>query len=134
MLQPCYLARSFISSDTQIVIDAQGQGCNSNSSSQFEAEEKFYEAQEDLNDIDSPHALGGGSGLLSPTTSFSPGRTIIKAPSFNRIAGLLPTEATENGSNLMEATDTFDSFVKAQVIIFDQNSPLYSNIDTKVSH
>ncbi|XP_031125724.1 uncharacterized protein LOC116028070 isoform X1 [Ipomoea triloba] len=132
MLQPCYLARSFISSDTQIVIDAQGQGCNSNSSSQFEAEEKFYEAPEDLNDIDSPHALGGGSGLLSPTTSFSPGRTIIKAPSFNRIAGLLPTEATENGSNLMEVTDTFDSFVKAQVIIFDQNSPLYSNIDTKV--
>ncbi|CAH9120085.1 unnamed protein product [Cuscuta europaea] len=125
MSQPCYLARSFIRSseshDSPLV--------STNVQGQYEAEDNFYEASEDLNDIDSSHPLGDFS---IPSTSFSLGRTIMKAPSFNRIGGLLPMESTANGSNLMDVTDTFDSFVTAQVIIYDRDSPLYSNVDTKV--
>ncbi|VFQ66400.1 unnamed protein product [Cuscuta campestris] len=135
--QPYYLARSFISSSEssnspQVDIDAQGQHYNIISSSQYDAEDKFYEASEDLNDIDSPHPLRDGIGFSGSTTPFSSEKTITKAPSFNRMAGLLPMETTENASNIMEVTDTFDSFVKAQVIIFDRDSPIYSNVDTKV--
>ncbi|XP_075102606.1 uncharacterized protein LOC142177516 [Nicotiana tabacum] len=56
-----------------------------------------------------------------------------KAPSFNRFAGLLPIDVHDNGTNSVKLTDTLDSFVKAQVVIYDQKSPRYTSIDTKVA-
>ncbi|CAN4127752.1 unnamed protein product [Withania somnifera] len=97
-----------------------------NDSSQFEGEEKFYEASENLNDLaESPYS--SGNSLLSE-------KTMSKAPSFDRFAGLLPIDVNESGNaNSVILTDTLDSFVKAQVAIYDQKSPRYTSIDTKVA-
>ncbi|XP_060207492.1 uncharacterized protein LOC132635217 [Lycium barbarum] len=119
----CYLARSFIRniSAPPLLKGVESQG---NDSSQYEGEEEFYEASENLNDpIDSPYSSGN---------SLASEKTMSKAPSFNRLAGLLPIDVNESG-NSVTLTDTLDSFVKAQVAIYDQKSPRYTSIDTKVA-
>lgn len=120
----CYLARSFIRNvgAPPLLNDVKSQ---SNEFSQYDGEEEFYEASENLNDLaDSPYSSGN---FLSSE------KTMSKAPSFNRFAGLLPIDVHDNGTNSVKLTDTLDSFVKAQVVIYDQKSPRYTSIDTKVS-
>lgn len=56
-----------------------------------------------------------------------------KAPSFNRFAGLLPIDFNDSGTNPVIMNDTLDSFVTAQVAIYDRKSPRYTSTDTKVS-
>lgn len=119
----CYLARSFIRniSAPPLLNDVESQ-CDD--SSQYEGEE-FYEASENLNDlVDSPYSSGN---------SLPSEKTMSKAPSFNRFAGLLPVDFNDSGTNSVMLNDTLDSFVKAQVAIYDQKSPRYSSVDTKVA-
>ncbi|KAG9142715.1 hypothetical protein Leryth_005471 [Lithospermum erythrorhizon] len=110
-----YVARSFIrSADAPpLLIDTENQGPLSSGSIQSDGEDNFYEAPEDLNDLDSAHPLHN-------------------LPKFSRVPGLLPL-GNYSGSDHMDVTDTLDSFVKAQIVIYDQNSPLYTDIDTQVT-
>lgn len=119
----CYLARSFIRNITAppLLNDVETQ-CNE--SSQYEGEEEFYEASENLNDlVDSSYSSGN---------SLPSEKTMSKAPSFNRFAGLLPIDFNDSGTNPVIMNDTLDSFVTAQVAIYDRKSPRYTSTDTKV--
>ncbi|KAM5573225.1 hypothetical protein ABKV19_012985 [Rosa sericea] len=111
--QPRYLARSFIhSAETLITSDAPGnQSFDGSGSIRSEGDDKFYEATDNL--VDS-------------------GNLILKSPSFTRIAGLLPSDGVQT-TNDIALDDSMDSFVKAQVVIYDQNSPLYHNMDMQVT-
>nr|XP_043638921.1 uncharacterized protein LOC122610015 [Erigeron canadensis] len=126
-LQPCYLARSFIrQADAPSVFQTiEDQSCGGSDKNQSEADDRFYEASDSLNDP-----------VDSPTHEFehtSSGRVILKTPSFSRIAGLLPDDVSQTGDKNLEATDTLDSFVKAQIVFIDSNSVFYDNIDKRVT-
>ncbi|XP_068305501.1 uncharacterized protein [Pyrus communis] len=109
MSQPRYLARSFThSAETNLTSGATGNK-SFDGSVVIPNGDEFYEAPENL--VDSETLL-------------------LKSPRFTRIAGLLPgLQATKD----IELKDPLDSFVKAQIVIYDQNSPLYHNIDMLVS-
>ncbi|KAH7549714.1 hypothetical protein JRO89_XS13G0070800 [Xanthoceras sorbifolium] len=133
----CYLARSFIrSEDAHLSFDDTGnKSFGTNDLAQSEGDDKFYEAPETLVDsvdqtMQSPQ---NKSKHLSSQTSFPSENLSLKTPSFSRIAGLLPDDALQNRTESIELTETLDSFVKAQIVIYDQNSPLYNNIDKMVT-
>ncbi|KAK3008800.1 hypothetical protein RJ639_013898 [Escallonia herrerae] len=135
--QPCYLARSFIrSTDAPSVFNAtDDQSHGDNTKYQSDGDDKFYEASENLNDSgDSPmQSSENVPEYLSPQNPLSSEKPKLKTPSFSRVAGLLPSEMIQTGGDDIETTDTLDSFVKAQIVIFDQGSPLYDNVDTRVT-
>lgn len=119
---PCYLARSFIGSNDEPFSLGNSSGDDTFESGDFnqgEGDDRFYEASETLNE-ESPRVVSSDN-------------LVLKAPIFNHVTGLLPTDKTHFGTDNTEVSDTVDSFVKAQIIIYDQNSVLYNNIDTKVS-
>lgn len=132
--RPCYVARSFIgSTDADSALDDErNQSFDSNDVETIEEDDKFYEAPENLADsvdypMQSPRILSGRTSqklLKSGSLSY-------KLPSFTRISGLLPQYdllTTED----VKHTDIMDSFVKAQVVICDRNSPRYNNVDKQV--
>jgi vacuolar protein sorting-associated protein 13A/C len=134
--RPCFLARSFIGSAdaNSSLYDGGDQNFDGNDVTPSEGDDSFYEAPENLIDsvdypIQSPRNKSehAGSQNLHRSEILS-----LKPPSFSRIAGLLPTDAFQTRRQDIELTDTLDSFVKAQIIIYHQNSPRYSNIDNQV--
>ena len=131
--RPCYLARSFIRSAAahSSFNDAGNQNIDSSDVTSSEGDDKFYEAPENLVDsVDYPMQSPKNESEylnLPPSDILS-----LKPPSFNRIAGLLPTDALQMRKQEIELTETLDSFVKAQIIIHDQNSPRYNNTDNQV--
>ncbi|XP_043697676.1 uncharacterized protein LOC122648528 isoform X2 [Telopea speciosissima] len=107
--QPCYLARSFIKTADITTLDAPLSVVDKTHSE----DDKFFEASENLVDfVDCPE---------QPLP-----------PSFNHIAGLLPDAEPRTVTREMVVTDNLDSFVKAQIVIYDPNSPLYTNVDKRV--
>ncbi|KAL5551261.1 hypothetical protein UlMin_001437, partial [Ulmus minor] len=127
--QPYFVARSFIgNTDAHSTFnDARNLSFDSNDVETSEGDDKFYEAPDNLadsvdNSMQSPRIL---SGNLS--RSFS-----LKPPSFTRIAGLLPRDDLQTMKEDDEQTD-LDSFVKAQILIYDRSSPRYNKIDKKVT-
>jgi vacuolar protein sorting-associated protein 13A/C len=124
--QPCFLARSFVqSSDVHLSFDDTGnQTFDHNNSTPSEGEDKFYEAPENLVNSDYP----------SPQNSLSSEYSSFKPPSFSRVAGLLPGDVVQARMDDIEIMNTMDSFVKAQIVIYDQNSSSYKNIDTQVAN
>ncbi|KAK4844286.1 hypothetical protein QYF36_018501 [Acer negundo] len=133
----CYLARSFIRSEDAHLSsdDTENQSFDTNVLSQSEGDDNFYEAPETLVDsvdqtMQSPQNI---FKYLSSQTSFPSENLSLKTPSFSRIAGLLPDDALQNKMENVELTETLDSFVKAQIVFYDQNSSLYSNIDKRVT-
>lgn len=132
--RPCYLARSFIhSSDAHLSSDEPA--IRSVDSNDLSEGEKFYEAPEDLVDsadhaMQSPQTVSKNlsSQIWLPSENLS-----LKTPSFIRLAGLIPDDTVENRMEDAEVTETLDSFVKAQIVIYDQNSLLYHNIDKRVT-
>ncbi|KAI3918587.1 hypothetical protein MKX01_041907, partial [Papaver californicum] len=125
---PRYLARSFIKRADALSADASEEyydvprSYSNNELTQYEGEESFFEASESLGDvIDSPAHTRGNK---SP-------KPLLKPPSFCRVSGLLPDyERQEETSDSI--TEALDSFVKAQIVIYDLNSSLYNNIDKRV--
>ena len=117
-----YLARSFIRGPdvTSALEDAVNHSCNDQDFS-GESDDKFYEASESLPETDP------SSGNFSPEVS------AFKPPSFSKVPGLLPDGSFQNMSKDMGQIDELDSFVKAQIVIYDQNSPFYSRTDNMVS-
>ncbi|MQL82370.1 hypothetical protein Taro_014851 [Colocasia esculenta] len=135
MTKPRYLARSFIKSKNDTALnsslffsDGGDHKFSSSDQSQLDGEESFFEASDKLSDFVEPafqpqeDACTDSSDMVSfPSSSSS-----ISAPSFNRVPGLLPDSKSKNSMDL-EKSKTLDSFVKAQIIIFDQDSPLYNS-------
>lgn len=144
--QPLYLARSFIRStdEPSIFNGTEGQTCNKIERNQSEGDDSFYEASETLNDPgDSPKLSLGNvaeylssqkslSEYLSSQKSLSTEKSILKPPSFHRIDGLLPDIMLQTRHDHVDVTDDLESFVKAQIVIIDQNSLLYDSIDKQV--
>ncbi|KAF9624988.1 hypothetical protein IFM89_016808 [Coptis chinensis] len=139
--RPRYLARSLIKNTNIPTIDSTpspGDARNRSSSgtevAQSDGEDKFFEASENLNDfVDCQVQLSGNiSEYLSAERSFSSGKIPMNPPSFSRISGLLPDSEPQRGNENFKS-DTLDSFVKAQIVIYDQMSPLYNNIDKQVT-
>lgn len=124
--QPCFLARSFVqSSDVHSSFDDSGnQTFDNNNLTPSEEEDMFFEAPENLVNSDS---LSSQNSLSFDFASFKP-------PSFSRIAGLLPGDVVQARMNDFEIIDTMYSFVKAQIVIYDQNSSSYKNIDMQVAN
>lgn len=97
---------------------------------QCEGDDNFYEASENLNDsVDSP--MRNISEYLSSRSSQLE-KSLLKPPSFSRVTGLLPNDSLQSSSDGVKSGDKLDSFVKAQIIIYDQSSLLYHNIDKRV--
>lgn len=128
---PCFLARSFIGStdaDSSFydVGDQSADNCVTPG-----GDDMFYEAAENLADSfgcspkNESEYLGSSNLPQSEILS-------LKPPCFNHIAGLLPTDDIGTERQDIELSDNLDSFVKAQIIIYDRNSPGYNNIDNKV--
>lgn len=122
----CYLARSVIrSSDAPSLSNIIGnEALISGDMSQGEGDDQFYEASETLND-ESPQSLETELEYFSSQNFLSDNS--IKAPSFSRLAGLLPADISTG------ATEALDSFVKAQIVIYDKDSSAHDGIDTKVA-
>lgn len=85
---------------------------------QCEGDDNFYEASENLNDsVDSP--MRNISEYLSSRSSQLE-KSLLKPPSFSRVTGLLPNDSLQSSSDGVESGDKLDSFVKAQIIIYDR--------------
>ncbi|KAL8529518.1 hypothetical protein ACS0TY_006808 [Phlomoides rotata] len=131
----CYIARSFIkNAHTPSLLDNTNDLTRaSNDFSQSEGDDEFYEASDNLNDsVGSP--LGPVDEMVySSSRITAQGSSFFKAPSFVRVAGLLPFDINPLEAGQMGVPDSFNSFVKAQIVIFDPNSSLYSNVDKQVA-
>ncbi|KAL0446423.1 UNVERIFIED_CONTAM: hypothetical protein Slati_1770200 [Sesamum latifolium] len=128
--QISYLARSFIrNADLPSLLDNVDIPTQaSNVFSQDEGDDEFYEVSEELNDS-VPDSPGDEMEYLNSRISAQADSSDLKAPSFTRVAGLLPSDVTHPEAGQIRVNDALDSFVKAQIVIFDQNSSLYSNVD-----
>ncbi|XP_037495569.1 uncharacterized protein LOC105636609 isoform X2 [Jatropha curcas] len=122
--RPSFLARSFIRSadENSSLEEAGSHSFDNDNVTPSDGEDKFYEASEDIVDFE----------YLTPRNAL-PFDASLKPPSFSRLAGLLPSDTVQNNMEGVELTDTLESFVKAQIVIYDHNSPLYNNIDMQVS-
>lgn len=118
--QPCFLARSFIGNADEISLfyNTTRENVKSSGIVPSDTDDKFYEAPETLAEsADYPVQSPGGTSECS-------------LPKFSRITGLLPSDAPSTST--MEFSDTLESFVKAQIVIYDQNSTRYNNTDKQV--
>uniref|UniRef100_A0A2P2MGT2 Uncharacterized protein LOC105636609 n=3 Tax=Rhizophora mucronata TaxID=61149 RepID=A0A2P2MGT2_RHIMU len=123
--QPCFLARSFIQGgDAHSTFNHdRTESFDENNLTPSEGDDKFYEAPENLVE----------SEYLSSQKSLPFGNSSFKPPSFDRIPGLLPENTIQNSMEDVELTDSLDSFVKAQMVIYDRSSALYDNVDMQVA-
>ncbi|CAK8539544.1 unnamed protein product [Lathyrus sativus] len=110
--QPCFLARSFIGNADEISLfyNTTSENVDSSGIIPMETDDKFYEAPE----------------TLAESADYSS----LELPKFSRVTGLLPSDAPSTSTK--ELGDTLESFVKAQIVIYDQNSILYNNTDKQV--
>ncbi|KAM7253783.1 hypothetical protein ACFE04_031465 [Oxalis oulophora] len=135
----CYIARSFIGNvetDLLLLADAGKQNLDGHDRTSSEGEDNFFEASESL--VDTLDTFSTPRNMteyyLSARSPFPSGDFSFKAPSFSRVAGLLPTDdLAQTTKGDIELAETLDSFVKAQIVIYDQNSPLYKNTDKQVA-
>ncbi|KAK7307747.1 hypothetical protein VNO77_41077 [Canavalia gladiata] len=133
--QPCFLARSFIGTadENSFFYNAMTEDGESSGLIPTESDDKFYEAPETLADgADYPMQSPSGTSVY-PCNSLSETQfnySSLEPPKFSRIAGLLPSDTPD--SKQLELNDTLESFVKAQMVIYDQNSTLYKNTDNQV--
>ncbi|XP_073000916.1 uncharacterized protein [Typha latifolia] len=141
MTMPRYLARSFIDSTE----DTSTQSLFSSTTSSHkiisdtpikknDSVENFFEASDHLDDFidNSVQRQSSLSEYFSAQASLPSPMLSLMPPSFSRIPGLLPDTELETGSLNLEKNDTLGSFVKAQLVIYNQNSPQYRNLDNRV--
>lgn len=135
--QPCYLARSFIgTADAHSLFyntvrdDAESSGLIPS-----ETDDMFYEAPETLADSADHPMQSPGSTSEYPSKSYSEIQfkySSVEPPNFSRITGLLPSDTPSTSTKEIELSETTESFVKAQIVIYDQSSTRYNNIDKQV--
>jgi len=107
------LARSFIGNADEISLfyNTTRENVDGSGVIPTETDDKFYEA---------PETLAESADYFS-----------LELPKFSRISGLLPSDAPSTSTK--ELGDKLESFVKAQIVIYDQNSTRYNNTDKQVS-
>lgn len=136
-----YLVRSFIKdtdefawNSSQFFTNIGDQNSVSSEENEIDTEEKFFEASDDLRGFMEATIQPQGDipEFLSSRSYLPPENSSMKAPGFNRIPGLLPDAKSYDNSDFKEAA-ILDNFFKAQIIIFDRNSSLYTSIDKQVS-
>ncbi|KAK4786568.1 hypothetical protein SAY86_010401 [Trapa natans] len=135
--QPRFLARSFIHNinSSSSCYNSNNQSLDIDERTASEGDDKFYEAPEILLDPTDSSSLSsinlnenGSTGIIFPSQTM-----FLKPSSFRRVAGLLPYYNQRSPQENIDITDTPDSFVKAQIVIYDRNSPSYENIDMQVT-
>jgi len=98
-----------------------------------ESDDQFYEAPETLAEsVDYPMQSPRGTSEYRSSSSSDMrfNYSSLTLPKFSRITGLLPSDSPSRKE--LELNDTLESFVKAQIIIYDQNSSQYKNTDKQV--
>ena len=134
---PRYLAKSFIMNASKSPLPSISNVGDQSSvaSEQYETdgEEKFYEAYDSLSDVvDLSIAPQEDKIDDSSFRSYFPSEnSSLESLTFTRIPGLLPNAESPDRSNFKDSAE-LDSFVKAQIIIFDRDSSFYSSIDKQV--
>ncbi|KAK7309084.1 hypothetical protein RJT34_05549 [Clitoria ternatea] len=133
--QPCFLARSFIGTadENSLFYNSRGEDVQSSDLIPTESDDKFYEAPETLADgADYPMQSSGDTCeyASSSTSEIQFSYSSLEPPKFSRIPGLLPSDSPS--SKELELHDSLESFVIAQIVIYNQNSTQYKNIDKQV--
>ncbi|WOL09557.1 hypothetical protein Cni_G18310 [Canna indica] len=124
---PRYIARSFINSEEANLTSFTDTG-----------EENIHEKEKALKKIESENFFEALDELDDLVDDFSAQdlppspKPALKPPSFSRIPGLTPSADLQTWSLDSERSGTLDSFVKAQIILYDQSSSHYNNLDNRV--
>ncbi|XP_008465914.2 uncharacterized protein LOC103503494 isoform X1 [Cucumis melo] len=129
--QSCYLARSFVHGEETPLL--KNHGSDNSDLTQIEGDDKFFEAPETLVDYTDYQIQSPRKGLEYVKSQSSLQLKNFAPPSFSRIAGLLPPGGSETHSVDNEQSVTLDNFIKAQIALYDQNSPRYYDVDKQVS-
>ncbi|WVZ57683.1 hypothetical protein U9M48_008037 [Paspalum notatum var. saurae] len=134
---PRFLARSFINSmQTQEVSPPSRKnsaGPRGTPLKKNDSEENFFEAADDFDDFETPMLQDRTISDYFSTQNFLPtSLPSLQPPTFNRIPGLIPDSELQSVGFTLEGSGTFDSFVKAQIVIYDQQSSQYNNLDNRV--
>lgn len=132
--QSCYLARSFVHGEEapSFANFSKNQGLDTNDSTLSEGDDNFFEAAETLVDYADYQIQSPGESLDYVKSQSSLQLRDFASPSFSRVAGLLPPGGSETHNVDSEQSVTLDNFVKAQIVLYDQNSSRYSNVDKQV--
>ncbi|GAB2273666.1 hypothetical protein Dimus_008448 [Dionaea muscipula] len=133
MTKRCYLARSFIriTDDSSALNDSSSKNCDSNDLSS-EGDDNFYEASENLVETLEYPLQSNLSEYDNAQGSLASETLSLQILSFIRVPGLLPDGASQSTNKDGGQVDALDSFVKAQIVIYDPKSPAYINIDNRV--
>lgn len=134
---PRFLARSFINSmQTQEVPSPSRKnsaGPKGTPLKKNDSEENFFEASDDFDEFETPMLQERTISDYFSTQNFLPASLpSLQPPTFSRIPGLIPDSELQTVGFTLDGNDTIDSFVKAQIVIYDQHSPQYNNLDNRV--
>ncbi|KAL5230936.1 hypothetical protein ABZP36_029712 [Zizania latifolia] len=134
---PRYLARSFINSMQAKEVSTPSRknsvGPKDTTLNKNDSEERFFEASDDFDEFETPMLHERSILDCFSTQSFLPASLpSLQPPAFSRIPGLMPDTELQSAGFTSEGDVTFDSFVKAQMVIYDQQSPQYNNLDNRV--
>uniref|UniRef100_A0A0D9XMK5 PH domain-containing protein n=1 Tax=Leersia perrieri TaxID=77586 RepID=A0A0D9XMK5_9ORYZ len=133
---PRYLARSFINSmqtkEAPTPSRKNSAGHKGAALKKNDSEERFFEASDDFDEFETPMVHERSISDYFSTQNFLPtSLPSLQPPAFSRIPGLMPDTELQSAGFTAEGI-TFDSFVKAQIVIYDQQSPQYNNLDNRV--
>jgi vacuolar protein sorting-associated protein 13A/C len=99
-----------------------------------DSEENFFEASDDFDEFETPvHQERTISDYFSTQNFLPTSVPSLQPPTFNRIPDLIPDTELQTGGFTLDGSGTFDSFVKAQIVIYDQDSPQYNSLDNRVN-
>ena len=130
---PRFLARSFINSMQTQELPSPSRK-NSAGPKKNDSEENFFEASDDFDEFETPmHRERTISDYFSTQNFLPTSVPSLQPPTFNRIPDLIPDTELQTGGFTLDDSGTFDSFVKAQIVIYDQHSPQYNSLDNRVN-
>lgn len=135
---PRYLARSFINSMQTKEASTPGRknssGPKGTPLKKSDSEDRFFEASDDFDEFETPMLQERSKSDYFSTQNFlSTGLPSLQPPAFSRIPDLIPDSELQTVGFTLEGSGTFDSFVKAQIVIYDQKAPQYNNLDNRVN-
>eukprot|EP01018_Ginkgo_biloba_P007485 Gb_23775 [translate_table: standard] len=106
---------------------------------QLDGNECFFDTSEDPVDSAEEFQIGGSTQLTETVSDYFDAESSLvngmlskEALSFTRVPGLLPDLEEKDSSHVLERMGKLDSFVKAQVMLFNEDSPAYANVDKQV--
>jgi len=134
---PRFLARSFINSmqtqELPSLSRKNSAGPRNTPLMKNDSEENFFEASDDFDEFETPmHQKRTISDYFSTQKFLPTSVPSLQPPTFKRIPDLIPDTELQTGKFTLEGSGTFNSFVKAQIVIYDQHSPQYNSLDNRV--